>query len=356
MQIPAVTFSEGSDIASIVVPSQTAGTPVPSSEVTAEGEAFVSPWSGAWNGVRDAVSAVQTTLGGGSSSGVAVPELRLAYNITGMNLTIPTQEISGFRIPSQTFYLASSNSSGGASISTVTVSRQTIPYVINVTAVEGEEPNRPNVVTSGGACVAGSPFTISMTSSDPDGEDVRYGVDWNRDGSVDQFVPESGYVSSGTTRTATRTYSSGGQKNVGVFAQDESGMISEWSTFTFQCAGEIDPNSETVGLDEFDDPNFGDGFGGGSAVITPSLSIRAIPSLLRTGKTSVINWSATGVESCTVRAPNGDNWSGLSSPVGGEVSSPITGEMPYTLSCTTESGEVVTKRAVVRIIPSFLEQ
>jgi len=65
-------------------------------------------------------------------------------------------------------------------------------------------------------------------------------------------VPPSGYVSSGTTQTASRTYSTEGEKTVKVLAQDDRGLSSPWSTLTFQCS-----EQETQCTDGID--NDGDG-------------------------------------------------------------------------------------------------
>ncbi len=62
------------------------------------------------------------------------------------------------------------------------------------------------------------------------------------------------------------------------------------------------------------------------------------------------------MKSCTVTGQNGDGWSALQSPLGGDLSQPITGGTTYTLSCLTQNGTTLTKSATVRIIPSFQEK
>ena len=61
------------------------------------------------------------------------------------------------------------------------------------------------------------------------------------------------------------------------------------------------------------------------------------------------------MQSCTVRGDNGDSWSGLQSPIGGETSATIQGQTTYTLSCIDLEGATHIKTATVRIIPTFLE-
>jgi len=76
---------------------------------------------------------------------------------------------------------------------------------------------------------------------------------------------------------------------------------------------------------------------------------------VRSGNSTKVNWSAAKVASCTVRGENGDAWTALQSPIGGQTSKPITGDTTYTLTCKDLSGETVTKQAKVRIIPGFRE-
>jgi hypothetical protein len=57
-----------------------------------------------------------------------------------------------------------------------------------------------------------------------------------------------------------------------------------------------------------------------------------------------------------VSAPNGDARTAFESPVGGQISSPITEETTYTLSCIDSEGLTVTRTATVRVAPSWRER
>lgn len=61
---------------------------------------------------------------------------------------------------------------------------------------------------------------------------LKYGFDWNKDGTVDEWQPSSGYVNSGTSVSASSSWSSTGAKNFQVKAQDGSGNVSAWTPFT----------------------------------------------------------------------------------------------------------------------------
>lgn len=128
-----------------------------------------------------------------------------------------------------------------------------------------------------------------------------------------------------------------------VLAQDDSGLTSNWTTLSLTCAG-----SATAGLNE------NNNIGGGT--LDAVLNLRVIPSLVRNGNTTQVNWSATNVQSCTVTAPSGDAWDTVLSIIGGQTSRPITEETTYTLSCIDSAGATLTKTATVRILPKFREK
>ncbi len=89
-------------------------------------------------------------------------------------------------------------------------------------------------------------------------------------------------------------------------------------------------------------------------VFDPELSISANPERIRSGETSVISWSATDVDSCSVSEDNPnitDSFSGLS---GSQTTSALGQETTYTLSCSTEAGSV-SSTVTVELLPLFQE-
>lgn len=233
---------------------------------------------------------------------------------------------------------------------TLTVPAQSISCPITVVDADGDAPAKPSVVATGSLqCVTGTPHSISITATDPDGDDVRYGVDWDANGTVDQFLPSSGYVPSGTTLTASRTYATTGAKNLKVIAIDERGLTSGWATFSFSC---VDPEGQGG------DGSVGDDGGGkgGTGGTSPNLTIRAIPSLVAPGETTHLHWSASNVAACTVSGTNGDSFSGAISdePAGNETSA-IFEQIIYTLSCEDDDGNTLTQSATVNVLPVWGE-
>src|SRR3989338_1749221 len=111
------------------------------------------------------------------------------------------------------------------------VPAQSVACPITVTPSTGIPPSTPQVsVASNGACIVGAPHSITMTATDSDNDMIRYGIDWDNDGLIDQFMPSFGYVPSGTVQIVSRTFASGGTKTVKVIAQDDNGHASSWGT------------------------------------------------------------------------------------------------------------------------------
>lgn len=258
------------------------------------------------------------------------------------------------------FYLSSRSQFSGCAFAkptgnvyTLSVPARTIscPITVIEPPINNVPPAAPSVAGAPGACIVGAPHSLTMQAIDPDGDTVRYLIDWDADGRVDQFVPPSGYVNSGTLQTASRIYATPGTKTLRIRAEDSNGLLSPWTTTSpFQCA-----ESETAALDEDGTiPEYRDPFRPRSSAA--DLSLRVTPSLVRPGATTKVNWSATGVESCTVSAPNGDFWDTTLSQPGGETSSPIVQETIFTLACTDATGAIRTKQASVRTVPAWRER
>ena len=95
-------------------------------------------------------------------------------------------------------------SSINASDYQISVPAQSITFSLTAPAANNP-PNAPSI-TKPPSCTTGTAGTYSFSATDPNNDTLRYGVDWNNDGSVDQWVPPSGYVSSGTSQSTTHTW------------------------------------------------------------------------------------------------------------------------------------------------------
>ncbi len=85
-----------------------------------------------------------------------------------------------------------------------------------------------------------------------------------------------------------------------------------------------------------------------------SLNIEAIPQLVREGDSANIRWTSQGYDSCSVTEDNpdiDDRWNTLA---GSKLSSALTKETKYTLTCSSSSG-TDSKSVKVKIVPKFRE-
>jgi outer membrane protein assembly factor BamB len=84
-------------------------------------------------------------------------------------------------------------------------------------------PPAPSGPTSG---YTNTSYQFNATTTDPDGDQIKYGWDWDSDGNVDEW---SGFMNSGTEDNRAHSWPSPGIYNVKVKAQDELGTESGWS-------------------------------------------------------------------------------------------------------------------------------
>lgn len=116
---------------------------------------------------------------------------------------------------------------------TVEIPPATIAYPLTI--ADGGAPGAASV-SGKGACVTGSPYTITISGADPQSGNIRYGIDWDNNGSIDAWAPTTSYNPSGTQQTAGRTFVSDGQKTIRVLVQNADGVSSQWKTLSFECS------------------------------------------------------------------------------------------------------------------------
>ena len=88
-------------------------------------------------------------------------------------------------------------------------------------------PNTPSTPSGPSSGNTGVSYTYSTSTTDPDDDTVKYGWDWNGDGTVDEWT---GLYSSGTTVSTTHTWATAGTYNVKVKAEDSNGAQSGFSS------------------------------------------------------------------------------------------------------------------------------
>ncbi|NTW14521.1 MAG: hypothetical protein HGA31_05855 [Candidatus Moranbacteria bacterium] len=117
------------------------------------------------------------------------------------------------------------------------------PYYVNVpeisipfglTAVTVSAPPTAPIVTGPDSNLVSQSSEFSVNSTDPDGDTLRYGFDWNNDGSVEQWMPADGFVASGVSQTASYSWIDPGTVSFKVLAEDSKGSRSPWTEKTVQ--------------------------------------------------------------------------------------------------------------------------
>ena len=99
------------------------------------------------------------------------------------------------------------------------------PHYIIISDGENEPPGAPSITgpTSGNA---GEEYEYTFTTTDPNGDDVYYYIDWE-DGQVEEWI---GPYTSGVEVTLCHTWSEQGTYTISAKAKDVYGAESEWGT------------------------------------------------------------------------------------------------------------------------------
>jgi len=181
----------------------------------------------------------------------------------------------------------------------------------------GNFPSNP-VVTGPTTGVINQNYTFDFSSTDPGGNQIKYGIDWSipADNTVDEWVPASGYVNSGVTKSAVRSWSSLGEKILNVLSMNSLGLSSN-------------PVAHSIYLSS--------GLGGPTLVASPS-------SVSISG-----NRNVTGTFS-NIAVPTNMDWIGIY--LAGTADSAYL-DWIYTSNCTqTPSSSTPTDGSCVLVMPS----
>ena len=108
----------------------------------------------------------------------------------------------------------------------------------NLTVTLNSPPSKPNKPSGPSYGNAGVSYTYSTSATDPDGDKIRYGWDWNGDGTVDEWTD---LYDSGITVNVSHSWSNIGEYKVKVKAKDEHGVVSQWSNSLTVTIGNIKP-------------------------------------------------------------------------------------------------------------------
>ncbi|MDP1624943.1 MAG: peptidoglycan-binding domain-containing protein [bacterium] len=116
-----------------------------------------------------------------------------------------------------------------------------------VSGCQGGTSNAVPVVVSVTGTTTGSvnvSYVFTATATDPEGQDIEYGFDWNNNGTIEGSEGWTPAVTSGTPASRSFSWSMPGVQNFQVFARDSQGGVS--TAFPFQIT--ISGGSSNIGL------------------------------------------------------------------------------------------------------------
>lgn len=99
------------------------------------------------------------------------------------------------------------------------------------TGVAANKAPNPPTITNVTVAPAGSSSVFSFKATDPDGDNLRYEIDWDKNSTVDAYAPSSGTVTSGTARNGSRTWAAAGTYTFQARTY-ANGQSSTWTTHT----------------------------------------------------------------------------------------------------------------------------
>lgn len=95
-------------------------------------------------------------------------------------------------------------------------------YIDDGSCMYTDPPYAPGI-SGGYTGVVNVPVNYGLSGDDPGGYQVRYGVDYSGDQVIDEYVPSSGYVDSGVSRTLSHTWTTTGDKDIFAWTENEWG-------------------------------------------------------------------------------------------------------------------------------------
>jgi hypothetical protein len=103
-------------------------------------------------------------------------------------------------------------------------------FITHIGAPVNNPPQQPITPTGTVNGITGVSYPYTTSSTDPDGDLMRFGWDWNGNGIVDQWDDNGGsWYNSGQLCTTSHSWPSQGTYNIRVMAEDIHGAGSAWS-------------------------------------------------------------------------------------------------------------------------------
>jgi hypothetical protein len=110
-------------------------------------------------------------------------------------------------------------------------------YSLNIV---DQSPSAPVVTGPVGVLNTNVSYDFSFVSTDPNGRQISYEAEFDNSGLTIYLPPFFGYVNSGTSQTASKSYSTGGPHFLRVRAKNNNNQYSAWTTYNFTI---VSPNT-----------------------------------------------------------------------------------------------------------------
>ena len=216
------------------------------------------------------------------------------------------------------------------------LSTKSVTKHVDVTALN--TPPTPPVIGGPQTGAPNTSYTYTFRGTDPDvGDKIHYGVDWDNNGTVDQWLPTTAIDVSSTTESQPNNWAAVGTKTFQALTEDVSGARSGWTSYSV-VINNI-PGALVINLQ----------------ATTPVVS----------GSATTLTWSATNASGCSASSVPAFTWktnwvdfnTGLTDPkmFGGTQQVLLTAPADFTYTCTGNdlSTKSVTKHVdVTGVLPS----
>lgn len=216
---------------------------------------------------------------------------------------------------------------------------QDTPFVLNVPeksveynliATGRNSPPAAPQITGPAQGITNSANSYNLLSTDPDGDTIRYGIDWDstdNDNTVNEWVPATGHINSGTAQTAGHMWNAAGAKSFRALAEDNAGQKSAWTAYSTLIS---QPLAADAGPDYTSTQNIPINLAGGASG--------------GSGSYSGWNWSLPALLNC-IASPNTTS----RSP---SVTCQNAGAGSAMLTVTDSAGTTATDTAQITIMPA----
>jgi trimeric autotransporter adhesin len=204
---------------------------------------------------------------------------------------------------------------------TLSVPEKSVSFTLSAVS-----PNGPPTIPTISGPVSGNSntgYNYSFTSTDPDGDQIQYHIDWNMDGVVDQGNPYGTAYNSGQSLDVIgMSWATDGTKQFQARAQDVNGNTSGWRSYTVTIT---------------------------TPPPTPTALLTANPSTIRGGQSSTLTYSCSNGTSASINNGVG----ALTPATGGTVSVAPSATTAYTLTCSNVSGTATDSTTVTVGLPDL---